>query len=336
MAIRIMELEHVEALASTYDQLSPVTFLGTAQASLAANQHFSGAMLSCYQVGGAYRFAAETDCGWARLAASDLTQDPVRELPGFDEEVISIAGGTQKEIDGDLHVGGALSFETGRVNSEDLARSDVERLQAGAMIKQRRDALTMAAGLTGGFGRYDTTRFVDLPRPDVRATSRQHMQFIALRGRLAYTLESDNWYGRPLLDANYTYASFDGFTERGAGMANLTVESRSEGYFSVNPAMEFGWEVSADEEGYTRLYGRVGALHYVSGRPEITATLEGAPEGVAPFRTRGELDETYLDLALGVDLVRGKTFGMRVEYSAQLSDNTERQGVQLKLARRFT
>ena len=65
------------------------------------------------------------------------------------------------------------------------------------------------------------------------------------------------------------------------------------------------------------------------------AVAEGAPAGVAPFRITGELDETYLDVALGVDLVRGQDFGVKFEYAGQLSDNTDQHGVQLKFARRF-
>jgi outer membrane autotransporter protein len=324
-----------EALGAFYERLSPAPHFGTGNATLAANQQFSGGMLSCRQQGGLYRFTGETDCNWLRLAGRRLTQDRIADDPGFEEQVINVAGGLQREVRGDLFVGGALSYETGSIDSEDLASTDLDRFQAGLVVKQQRGNWLGAMGLSIGFGQYDAERYLDLPEPGAVATSRQDMHFLALRGRLSYTVERDAWYFKPMLDANVTWADFDGFQESGAGGANLLVAARNETYTSVNPALEIGLEVQADETGFARLYGRLGVLHYLSGTPEITATLEGAPAGVLPFVTRGELDETYLDLAVGLDLVRGPQFGLKFEYSGQLSGDTDQHGVQLKFARRF-
>ncbi|WP_206202886.1 autotransporter outer membrane beta-barrel domain-containing protein [Thioalkalivibrio sp. XN8] len=335
LAAQLFTLPDGEAVGEFYERLSPAPHFGPGNATLAANQQFADGLLSCRQHGGLYRFSGETDCSWLRLAGRRLTQDRVGDVPGFEEDVINVAGGAQEEVSENLFVGAALSYETGRLKSDGLARTDLDRFQGGLMAKQLAGNWLGAAGLTVGFGQYDAERFVEQPDPGVVATSRQDMRFVALRSRLAYTVERDAWYFKPMLDANVTWADFHGFRERGAGGANLVVASRSETYTSVNPAVELGVEVQADEAGFTRLYGRLGAIHYLSGTPEITATLEGAPAGVAPFRTTGELDETYLDVALGVDLVRGRDFGLKFEYAGQLSGDTEQHGVQLKFARRF-
>jgi hypothetical protein len=335
LAAMMFTVADAAELGAMYDQLSPAVHFGTGIASLASNLQFSDAMLSCRQAGGAYRFTAEDDCRWLRLAGRRLDQDAQGADPGFEEEVISVAGGTQREISEDVHFGGALSYETGRVRSPGLARTDLDRYQAGVVMKRRAEANLVAVGASIGYGEYDATRFVDLAEPRAEATSKQDMQFAALRGRFAHTLERDDWYFQPAIDANVTYAHFDSFTERGAGAANLAVRSRSETYVSVNPAVEIGREVRAEEASYTRLYGRVGAIHYLSGTPEIHAILEGAPAGVAPFRTKGELDSTYLDLALGADVLKTSGWGLRLEYSSQLSSNTDQHAVQLKVNRRF-
>jgi outer membrane autotransporter protein len=335
LAAQLFTLPDGAALGEFYERLSPAPHFGTGNATLAANQQFANGLLSCRQQGGLYRFTGETDCSWVRLAGRRLTQDRIDDDPGFEEQVISVAGGAQQEVGADLFIGAALSYETGEVKTQGLARTDLDRFQGGLMMKKQNGNWMGAAGLTIGFGDYDAERYVDLPDPGVVATSRQGMNFAALRGRLSYTIERNDWYFKPMLDANVTWADFDSYREQGAGGANLVVASRNETYTSVNPALELGLEVQADENGFTRLYGRLGAIHYLSGTPEITATLEGAPAGVAPFRIQGELDDTYLDVALGVDLVRGQDFGVKFEYSGQLSDDTEQHGVQLKFARRF-
>jgi hypothetical protein len=335
IAARLMGLPDRAALGAVYGQLSPATHLGGGQASLASNLQFSNAMLSCRQPTGEYRFTAEDDCGWLRLSGQTLDQDPRGDLPGFEEQVVGVAGGVQREIGEGLHFGGALSYETGWTRSKRVSDTDLDRFQTGVMLKHRRQATLVAGGLTVGFGDFDTTRNVDLPEPGGQATSQQDMWFTGLRGRLAHTLASEHGYAQPMVDANVTYAHFDGFTERGAGAANLVVKSRDETYVSLNPAVEIGWETNADDGGYTRFYGRIGAIHYLSGTPEITSMLAGAPAGVAPFRTRGELDSTYLDLAVGVDLLNSERLGLKLEYAAQWSDNTEQQAIQLRLNRRF-
>jgi hypothetical protein len=335
LAAQLFTVPDGAALGEFYERLSPAPHFGTGNATLAANQQFANGLLSCRQQGGLYRFTGETDCSWVRLAGRRLTQDRIDDDPGFEEQVISVAGGAQQEVGADLFIGAALSYETGEVKTQGLARTDLDRFQGGLMMKKQNGNWMGAAGLTIGFGDYDAERYVDLPDPGVVATSRQGMNFAALRGRLSYTIERNDWYFKPMLDANVTWADFDSYREQGAGGANLVVASRNETYTSVNPALELGLEVQADENGFTRLYGRLGAIHYLSGTPEITATLEGAPAGVAPFRIQGELDDTYLDVALGVDLVRGQDFGVKFEYSGQLSDDTEQHGVQLKFARRF-
>ena len=70
----------------------------------------------------------------------------------------------------------------------------------------------------------------------------------------------------------------------------------------------------------------------VSGASHVlSASFEGTPLAVAPFVTKTELDDSYLALLLGLDLVRAHGASVRFTYGSQTSSHTNSYAVGLKL-----
>jgi outer membrane autotransporter protein len=190
--------------------------------------------------------------------------------------------------------------------------------------------------LSAGEGRYDTQRFVNFPAVGTVATGKQKIDFLSSHLRAAYAFDFGDWYLRPLLDFGVSRTRLGAFSESGAGAANLNVQQQTETYVSVQPALEFGTEWAQSGGTLIRPFTALGVTHYLSGNnPQITASLQGVPAGVAPFTVNGEMDKTFGNLTLGVDFLARDGKNVRVSYDGQFSDHTESHAFSVKLSLPF-
>jgi hypothetical protein len=322
----------LKSLATAYDQLSPEAYLDTAIAALFSNLQLNDDMLSCRERMGNYRFVREGECRWMRLSTRRLDRDRTSENSDFDEWAVNLSGGMQTAIGGRWHAGFALSYERSSLDNDNGAVSDGDKIQAGAIIKGRDGATTYSAAVSGGYGWYETQRNIDfLPTPD-RADGDQEIGFASVHARLAHVLEKGNWYMRPQIDAGITYVELNDFRERGAGGANLDVKGHDETYVSVQPAVEIGQEIKRRDGTLVRPYAKLGITHFISGTtPEISAVFQGAPAGVAPFTVKGDIDETFADVSLGLDILKEDGINLRLSYMGQFSEDMKHHGLGLKV-----
>ena len=319
-------------LASSYDQLSPGIYLDTAIASLFTNLQFSDAMLSCRERSGDYRFVREGECRWMQLSTRRLERDRTRQNSDFDEWTVGLAGGMQKAIGGDWHAGFALSYGHSKLDNDNGGESDGNTVQAGAILKGRSEATTYSVAMSGGYGWYNTRRDIDfMPTPE-RAKGDQEIGFASVHVRLAHAFEKGDWYLRPQIDAGVTYVDLGDFNERGANGANLDVKGHNETYTSLQPAVEVGQEIKRRDGTLVRPFAKLGFTHFFSGTtPEVSAVFQGAPAGVSPFTVKGDIDETFADVSLGLDILKEDGINFRLNYLGQFSGDMKNQGLGFKV-----
>jgi hypothetical protein len=141
-----------------------------------------------------------------------------------------------------------------------------------------------------------------------------------------------------MIDLGLTHGRFPGFEESGAGAANLRVESHSESWVSVTPALEIGGETQDASGILLRPYAKLGITYLLSGTsPEITASFQGAPLGVAPFTftVQNEIDKTYGNLEIGLGLLTRKGVVVRAAYIGSTSQHTRSDTGMIKLSLPF-
>ena len=319
---RLFSMPTVQSLGEALDRLSPAPFMSVTSAATYSNVRFADEMLSCGGRAGDHRFAREVACTWARISGSDTHVRGSSGNLGYDRNAYSISTGLQRQITGDFLGGLALSYENSSTDMSDYGRSTGNQVLGGVVLKNRWGGTIAALGLTGGYGWYDTKRYVDLPYPGVTATSTQGMTFLSGRVRLAHAFEWRKWYLRPILDGTINYARMGGFTESGAGGANLSVDGRSETTVSARPALEVGGELSFENGILARPYIRGGLFHIFSGTsPDITAHFEGAPANVPPFTVSTRLDTNMAYVSAGVDVLSTRGMVLRLDYSGLYSGN---------------
>ena len=331
----LVGMPDARSLASAYEHLSPEPYLGAATGTLFSNIGFSDAMHSCGVPGGANRFVRQGECDWFRLIGGEANQERTASNVGSDRWSLSLSTGAQRAVgDGSWHAGWGFAYEYSILRAEQLSNSSGNQLQLGAIVKKEYGATSLAADLSVGYGDYDSDRFVNLPVPNVTAHSNQDVKFLSGHLRLAHAFERGaNWYLKPMVDLGATHSWFAGFQETGAGPANLDVESRTETYVELTPALEIGGETRLSNGRLLRPYVKLGVTHFVSGAsPEITASFQGAPVGVAPFTVKGEMDKTYTNVNLGVTLLNKKGQILQVGYFGSFSDHLKSNSGMVKLS----
>jgi uncharacterized protein YhjY with autotransporter beta-barrel domain len=331
---QLMNAPDSKSLKSLYDHLSPAPFTNGPVAAITSNQRFSNAMLSCRVREGEHRFVQEGECSWGRVLARVTKRDETVNAASADEGATEISGGVQKAVNENWYAGFGISYEDSKLTTADLATSEGNRYQFGGILKAVYGAATFSVSLSAGEGHYDTQRFVNIPVPGTVATAKQKIDFLSSHLRVAYAFEHGSWYLRPVADLGVSHTRLGAFSESGAGGANLNVQKQNETYVSVQPALEIGTEWDQAYNGtLIRPYAVIGATHYLTGsNPEITATLQGAPVGVAPFTVKGEMDKTFGNLTLGLDFLARDGKNVRVTYDGQFSEHTASHSFGLKLS----
>ena len=227
-------------------------------------------------------------------------------------------------------LGFGLAYESSDIDAEDLSETEGDQVQAGMIGKGRFGPTTISVAVSGGMGFYDTDRLV---APGIIARSDQEVTFVAGHLRASYLFEpGPNWYWLPMIDLGITHFMFSDFTETGAGGLNLIVMSQDHDYFTVQPAVEIGGEMKVGEEYLLRPYIKIGLTQFVGDTaPEISAILQGAPAGLAPFILKGEVDKTFGDIDVGATLFKGDLFNLRLNYIGQFNSDVQSHGGSLKV-----
>jgi outer membrane autotransporter protein len=187
---------------------------------------------------------------------------------------------------------------------------------------------------SAGFGNYDSRRVVDLVTPGVVARGDQDVRFASVHGRVSHDLaQGPDFYVRPLVDLGATYVSRGSFREKGADGANLQAEKQSDTFVTVQPAIEFGGERRLNNGGLLRPYVRIGVTRFLTDNDrQITATLQGAPAGVAPFKNVTSSDRTHANVSLGANILTKGGAVARLDYTGQFSDSRSANVVAVKIS----
>lgn len=329
----LISLPDAESLGLVYDELSPESLSATTTTAVYNDLRFSDALHSCRVREGEFRFVSEGECSWVRLIGSKLDQDRTTNSLGFERKTNTLAAGAQKRVNENWSAGFGFSIDTSTMNVASNTHTEGNQYALGVIAKRNMGADAFTASLNLGYGPYDTTRLVNLTGP-VLATSTQKVGLASAHVRWSRDYEQKNiWYLRPLLDLGVTHVYHGAFDEQGAGAANVNAKSGRDTLVSVQPGLEFGREFATAGGTLIRPFGMVGLTHFLSGTTTgVTASLQGAPSGTAPFTTESKMDKTYADLTLGVDVFSVKGTVFRVSYTGQFSDHTESHSASLKVA----
>jgi len=323
----------VAELGVAYDQLSPEPYLDNLIATSFASQKFADGMFSCTAPAALLSGHAGDGCVWARVDERDLDWDRTSEIQKSTETNSSLAAGAEGRVAPGVVMGVAASIDSVRQSTSDTASSTGDRYQGGLSLKTHAGPIDVAVAVTGGHEGFTTTRSIALPTAANVARGKPEIDFGSVNLKLSQRQQYGRWYVKPALEASVDAAHLKAFNETGAqGGVNLIVGGRTDTSATIRPTVEIGGEFKTPSGQVLRPYIKVGVSQLVAGQyPELSASFDGAPAGIAPFTIRGKVDETMGDASVGVEMVDYKGGSVKVAYFGQYGAHTTNQGAGLKL-----
>lgn len=323
-------------LANALNRLVPQSTGGQTANTSGAGITLGNAMFSCAQRDGPYAYTREGECYYAKVTARRAETDASGDGPGATETGYGALGGFQVALWDQVRFGLAAGYEQISSKSFDavqnLATSDGDRVHVGMVIKNQWGPVNAYLNFTGSYALYDNIRYVGLGAGMDTALSDQDVWSGIARLRFSYLNDMGPWYWKPLIDLAATYINFDGYTETGAGAANLRVSSVSDWLFSVMPGLEIGGQARSADGTLYRPYARAGVIVYDHDDINVTTTFDSSPAGVTPFIVHGNFDQVAADVEAGLIVLLTSGVNVKLNYEGRYSEDTTQHGGSLKVS----
>lgn len=321
-------------MAETINRLIPQNQGAQASNTSAAGTSFGNAMLSCTEREGPNAFTREGQCYWAKVTARRLDRDATSRGPGVEESASEISGGVQVALWDQLRLGLALGWEELHSSTFDqtqrLGRGEGGRFQAGVVLKDQWGPVNAYLNVAGSWADYDLDRYVGIPGIGSVAEASQDVASLITRLRLSYLMDGGSWYVKPMVDVAATHIRLGGYTETGAGAANLNVATTRDWLFSVTPSIEAGFQIGTGDGTIFRPYARAGVTFLDRDEVAIETSFAAAP-GI-PFTVRGRIENVYADVEAGLHVLTTSGINMRLNYEGRFGEDSQQHAGSVKLS----
>ncbi len=329
LALSATSIEELEAI---YASLGGSDFNAPLFSSLIGGLGFGSGLFSCAVGEGPNAAIDEGQCGWTRIGGSYTDRDGRVGNPGGDENLFSVAAGGQFIVDDHIRLGAGIGFTTIDSTGDLGLQFDGNRVHAGVSAKYVDGPMMVGISAAAGVTFSDTERTLVT---GAVANGDFEIYDFSLLARAAYLFDvGDGLYVKPQIQGGVTHVSRDGFTETGAGAANLQVSSESETFFSVSPSVEFGGDFELDEGMKIRPYVRVGATVLSEDTIDTTARFAASASPLT-FTTSVERDDLFGEVAAGFVVFSDEELSVRAEYQGRFAEDSQSHGGFLKLQLKF-
>lgn len=333
-ALRI-EAENPTEAAKALNRLIPQNQTGQTANTAKSNLSVGNTMLSCAEREGEFAYTREGKCYYAKIGARRFDRDASAAAAGNEETGYEVLGGMQGALSDQVRLGFALGYESISSDTFDtaqrLAKSDGDRFNFGTVIKNQWGPVNAYLNLTGSYTDYEHTRFVNLGPGMETAKGDQDVWSGTARLRLTYLNEMGPWYWKPMIDLAATYIDLGGYTETGAGAANLRIASSDEWLFSVMPGLEIGGQTRTADGTLLRPYARAGVIIFDDNKTGVTANFASAPAGVGPFDVTGEFDQVAADVEAGLYVLMTSGVNFKLNYEGRYGEDSQQHGGSVKV-----
>ena len=256
--------------------------------------------------------------------------DDTDNATGLDYTWYSIYGGADTWFDSQRLLGFALGASR---SDADLYDGDAHIDSMGLALYGRWQDGTqyVAANLIAGYNQTDTSRRVivgTLQRTATADYDSRSLGFAVEGGRRVF--EQDGWQITPFAGLRYARLHRDGFTESGAGSANLVVDSDTQ----ESLMSRLGVHAQQDSRAGRRKLNWDVTAAWAHEFRDTVSTLNTGFEGVPStiFTIDGpELDRNRLQLAAGLTTDLHKDTTLRIGYDGELASSDNRHTVSANL-----
>ncbi|PJN94623.1 transporter, partial [Amaricoccus sp. HAR-UPW-R2A-40] len=251
----------------------------------------------------------------------------------FDLDAVTTSIGGQARIDDGLFLGGALGWESSRLDDRrDSTRVEGDSYLAAVSLKRETGPWTLTGAVDLGWGDYDSARKIAFGTTSETAKGSPDAFTAGAHLRAAYEIPRGAWYMEPALDLDLIYVELDSYTESGAGEFNLAVDSADTVVLTGTPWLKLGRRVDLAGGGTLDAFVS-GGVSFSSGEDfSTTARLAGAPSGAGDFTTEIDNPSVIGRISAGIDLYATDRLELRLQYDGSFADGQTSNGALFRLS----
>lgn len=261
-------------------------------------------------------------------------QDAADGFVGYDFTTVGGTLGVDRRLSENFIGGVSLAYLTTNVDLDSGSRADIDGLVGSVYGGWFSDDAWVSGTLSYGQQSYENQRRVVVGMIDRIAASEHDGDFIelSLEAGKRFDLEEE-WSLDPFAGLQFVSLDEDGFTETGAGAANLIVDPRTTDSLVAELGVRLGAELHRGSTTYTPYLGAAWVHDFQIDTGSITAGYSGAPGTSFPL---AGLDrrENWARLEAGIGLDRDN-ISAALKYFGELGGGHQSHGLMGSIEIRF-
>lgn len=276
---------------------------------------------------------------WAQAFGTTGEQDERDGIAGYDVDTYGVTVGIDTQTLAEDWVWGlAFTYADTEVDSANVnnTQTDIDTYQISVYADYMWDAQTYINGIVGyGFNDADQTRSNVGTLNNLTASSDYDTdQFFAkIESGRDYELKNGTTL-TPFALANFTYLDTEGYTETGAGTANLEVDTDDQYVFELGLGLEASWLHELEDGSYLKPKLAAGYRYDLADdEVETTATFTG---GGAAFTTEGFDNQNHtFNVGAGLTFYTTANWELSANYDYELKEDYDAHNGYVRAAYRF-
>jgi len=277
--------------------------------------------------------------GWVQGFGQTGDQDVRDGVAGYDVDSYGIAVGLDTESLAENWIWGvAFAYADTEVDSDGVnnTKTDIDSYQVSLYGNYDLDDRTYIAGQVGYvWGDNDQTRSNVGGVNGLTATSDydSNVYFASLEAGRKYMV-GGNTVLTPKALVNYQYYDADGYTETGAGGANLTTSGDDLDLFEIGVGVDASWDYQQADGSYLQPKIGVGVRHDLVGDEYQTSSTFQA--GGSSFKTEGfDPAQTTFNVSAGLTYFSTTNWELSAGYDFEVKSDYDSHAGKLKAAYKF-
>jgi len=266
---------------------------------------------------GAATSGARDPAVWAQPFGTYLHQDPRGTSNGYNASVWGLLGGYDTQVNNNLFLGLSAGYARDEIRTKDAsARSGVDSYQLGLYGRLMSRACYLDSIFSFAYNRYDSSRKINFGGLDRTPTAKYGGQQYSVYFEGGYNFDYKKLEITPLVSLQYMRLNIDGYTEKNADAADLSVDRQ--GY----NLLQSGLGVKAALTMEKKNYSLVPEIHFrwlyncINENQQATSTFTG---GGASFATSGfnPPTSTY-NFGTKLTILTRKNTSLTLDYDCEL------------------
>jgi hypothetical protein len=308
------------AYQQSISDLSPGVALAPAVQMQAGMSRFNDGMMSCPAFGGADALTGERNCLWGQVSGRSTHQDGSGGTASFDYDSVTYQFGGQREFRPDWFIGASAAYQSSQLRGQDgRVSGNGDSGYVGVVLKRQAGPWTFSGALGGGYGSYELDRNIGIENMQSTAEGSPDVYTVGAKLRAARTFTpTDNFYLKPYLDLDASYARMPGYDESGNAL-HLSVDGSSQFVMALSPMLEIGGRADLGNGATMRPYAYAGAAFLSKDKWSTRARFQGAPDGAGSFTTTMETDRVVARIGAGLQVTTASNMDFRLQYDGELS-----------------